>query len=113
MTDRDADTLIHPNGLVVRCEGREYVIPSHFRGLFAIGRGPQCEIVLDSQVVSRLHGCIRATGSGFSYRDMSSNGTILLDGHDEKLLHDDEVSLPDQGALRIHDYLLAFRRQPG
>lgn len=107
------ETLIHPGGLVVRCEGRDYVIPPDFRGLFAIGRGPMCEIVLDSQVVSRLHGCIRATESGFRYRDMSSNGTIVMDGHDEKLLHEDEVILPDSGALRIHGFLLAFRRQPG
>lgn len=103
-------TRVQPRALIVHHQGRDYVIPSHFGGLFAIGRGSSCQIVLDDSVVSRLHGCIRASGLDFVYRDTSSNGTILLDGHDETLIQESEVALPASGALKIGDAVLRFHR---
>lgn len=110
MSGTNHTTRIHTGALIVRYGEREFVIPAHFGGLFAIGRGASCQIVLDSSVVSRLHGCIRAGAGGFLYRDTSSNGTILLNGHDETLIQESEVPLPDAGALRIGDELLRFQR---
>lgn len=103
-------TRIHTGALIVRYAEREFVIPAHFGGLFAIGRGPGCQIVLDSSVVSRLHGCIRVCNGVFLYRDTSSNGTILLNGHDETLVQDAEIPLPEAGTLRIGEERLRFQR---
>lgn len=109
----DQRTRIFPDALVLNHAGRDYVVPPDFNGLFAIGRGTSCQIVLDSPVVSRLHGCIRVAHGGYAYRDTSSNGTVLMSGHDETLIHDREVTLPDAGALKIGNVLLAFCRWNG
>ncbi|HEX7037782.1 MAG TPA: FHA domain-containing protein [Pseudomonadales bacterium] len=109
----DERTRILADSLILNHAGRDYVVPPDFRGLFAIGRGASCQIVLDSPVVSRLHGCIRIAKDAYAYRDTSSNGTILLTGHDETLIHDREVTLPDAGALKIGDVILAFCRWSG
>ena len=39
---------------------------------------------------------------------MSTNGTVLIDGHEELLIHDDEQRLPQIGELRIGDVSLTF-----
>lgn len=109
MSNRTTRTQIQPKALVLRHAGHDYVVPADFHGLFAIGRGASCQIVLDSPIVSRLHGCIRVADQHFTYRDTSSNGTILMTGHDETLVHDREVALPDAGTLKIGDMLLSFR----
>ena len=112
MNEEAERTQIHPRALVVSHAGRNYIVPPDFQGLFAIGRGSSCEIVLDSRIVSRLHGCIRVTNGRYSYRDTSSNGTVVTRGHDETLVHDEEVELPEAGALRIGDVMLHFTTQP-
>jgi predicted component of type VI protein secretion system len=112
MTEDEDRTHIHPRALVVSYAGREYVVPPDFQGLFAIGRGASCQIVLDSKIVSRLHGCIRVTDGRYAYRDTSSNGTIVTLGHDETLVYDEEIDLPETGALRIGDLVLHFRTWP-
>jgi predicted component of type VI protein secretion system len=104
-------TRIRDQALVVSYAGRDYVVPPDFHGLFAIGRGASCQIVVDSMIVSRLHGCIRVSDDCFAYRDTSSNGTVLLAGHDETLVHDSEVALPETGALKIGDVMLPFSRR--
>jgi pSer/pThr/pTyr-binding forkhead associated (FHA) protein len=94
--------------LIVTCAGKEYVIPTDYEGLATVGRGVSCQICVDSSFASRLHGCFRCTQEQFTYRDMSSNGTTLLEGHEEVLVHDDEVPLPKHGSLRIGDTVLSF-----
>lgn len=106
----DERTRILHGALILNHAGRDYVVPPDFRGLFAIGRGTSCQIVLDSPVVSRLHGCIRIAKDDYTYRDTSSNGTVLISGHDETLIHDREVTLPEAGSLKIGDVILAFCR---
>lgn len=105
-------TQMQPRALVVSHAGRSYVVPPDYPGLFAIGRGSSCQIVIDSRVVSRLHGCIRVNNGRYSYRDTSSNGTVVTRGHDETLVYDSEVELPEAGALRIGDALLHFTTRP-
>lgn len=102
-------TRIQARALVLRYAERDYVVPPDFHGLFAIGRGSSCQITVQSNIVSRLHGCIRVDADGrYSYRDTSSNGTIMIDGHDETLVQEEEVLLPESGVLKIGDTLLPF-----
>ena len=43
-----------------------------------IGRGSECDLVLDEPEMSRQHACIESTGSGIYLRDLgSSNGTYV------------------------------------
>jgi hypothetical protein len=43
-----------------------------------IGRGSECDIVLDEPEMSRQHACIESTGSGIYLRDLgSANGTFV------------------------------------
>jgi glycine betaine catabolism B len=109
MTEDAERTQIQPRALVVSYDGRDYVVPPDFQGLFAIGRGTSCQIVLDSRIVSRLHGCIRVTHGRYVYRDTSSNGTVVVKGHDETVVQDSEIELEESGLLRIGDTVLHFR----
>jgi pSer/pThr/pTyr-binding forkhead associated (FHA) protein len=113
MTDDTDPTRIRPRALVVSYGGRDYVVPPDFHGLFAIGRGASCQITVDSKIVSRLHGCIRVTNGLYSYRDTSSNGTIVMTGHDETLVQEAEIELPEAGALKVGDVLLHFACRHG
>lgn len=103
-----ARTRIVPSALVVTHAGRDSVIPPDFRGLVTVGRSESCQISIDSTFASRLHGCFRSGGDHYLYRDMSTNGTVIFDGHDELLLHGDEHRLPAVGELRIGDVALTF-----
>ena len=107
-TPEDA-TLMLPSALVISCDGNDFLVPQDFMGLVTLGRGANCQIRLDSSFVSRLHGCFRSSSEGFHYRDLSSNGTTLLQGHEEALLHDDEVVLPAQCALRVGDRIVSLQ----
>lgn len=104
----DAATVILPAALKLRFAGQEVQVPADFDGLIAVGRGSQCQVRLPSSYVSRLHGCFQATAEGFSYRDMSQNGTVLSQGHEEMLLHETEVLLSGQGQLQMGDQSVAF-----
>lgn len=110
------DTLMQTrlvlDALVVSQAGGQTVIPPDFRGLITVGRSATCQISVASTFASRLHGCFRRSGDHYLYRDMSTNGTILYDGHEEILLHDDERELPAVGELRIGDVTLSFSTQP-
>ena len=104
-------TRLIPNALVVSGAGSHSIIPPDFRGLVTVGRSSSCQISVASTFASRLHGCFRSGGDHYLYRDMSTNGTILYDGHEEILLHDDELRLPAVGELRIGDVSLSFSMQ--
>ena len=101
-------TRIVPSALVVVGAGKSSIIPPDFDGLVTIGRSTTCQISVASDFVSRLHGCIRCAGDHYLYRDMSTNGTVLIDGHEELLIHDDEQRLPVAGELRMGDVSLSF-----
>lgn len=101
-------TRFVPASLIVSWSDQNFVIPPDFRGLVTIGRSASCQIHLDSTFASRLHGCFRYDHEHYHYRDMSTNGTVLYDGHEELLLHDEERLLPEHGELKIGDVSVVF-----
>lgn len=103
-----AQTLIVPRSLLVTTGTSEHLVPPDFRGFVSVGRSESCQICIDSSFASRLHGSFRSDGGRFLYRDMSTNGTLLLGGHEEVLVHDEEVDLPAKGSLRIGEIVLKF-----
>ena len=106
--DDQVDTLFTPGGLQLTHAADRLLIPTDFDGLVSVGRGAHCQICLSSAFVSRLHGCFRWTNEGFSYRDMSQNGTLLQTGHEELLIKDDEVVLRRRGTLVLGDQRIDF-----
>lgn len=67
-----------PVVLYIEREGEETVRVEHER--FIIGRGPTCDLIIDSPRVSREHVCLSRQGARFLIEDLgSSNGTWLGD----------------------------------
>lgn len=65
-----------PTVLVIAREGQEPVRVNQAR--FVIGRGPQCDLVIESPRVSREHVSLTRQGATFLLEDLgSSNGTWL------------------------------------
>jgi hypothetical protein len=55
---------------------REYVIPIR-RGGVLLGRGADCDLVLDDPLVSRHHARISEAGDGVVVEDLSTNGVFI------------------------------------
>jgi hypothetical protein len=49
-------------------------------GSLLIGRGPECEIVLDDALISRLHARIEVSAEGVSIEDLYSTNGVYLNG---------------------------------
>ncbi|GAA5155045.1 hypothetical protein GCM10023340_39630 [Nocardioides marinquilinus] len=60
--------------LLVVAQGREHRFrhPAQLR----IGRAPDCEVVVDAPVVSRLHGLVAAVPGGWTFTDQSAEGSF-------------------------------------
>ncbi len=77
-------------------------------GEFIIGRDANCNIVLDSEHVSRRHCALRVKGDSISLRDLgSANGTFL-----NGIAIKDEVSLSDGDILTIGDIEIVCNNLP-
>ena len=57
------------------CAGRTAFIVT--KNMLAIGRGEECDIVLEGETVSRVHCQISHSGGSFHIRDSSRNGTFV------------------------------------
>jgi hypothetical protein len=106
------ETRFLPGSLAVSWSGGRVVVPVDFGGLVTVGRSPTCQVTIESSFASRLHGCIRSAAGVWLYRDMSRNGTVLYDGHEELLIQDAECELADGVELRIGDQSLRVARNP-
>jgi hypothetical protein len=68
-----------------------------------IGRGSECDLVLDEPEMSRQHACIESTGSGIFLRDLgSANGTYV----NGVLVRDAVLKPGDQIAFDQNRFLL-------
>ncbi len=72
----------------------------HTGGKISIGRSPQCEIVVESTLASRIHCTVQwDKARHFTVADSSSHGTYL---DDKRVV---TAHLPESGVLRIADRL--------
>ncbi|MDR1556841.1 MAG: FHA domain-containing protein [Tannerellaceae bacterium] len=72
-----------------------------------VGRDDSCDIVINNSRVSRIHAQISQEGTGYLYRDSSSNGTringvTLNRGGERHVVVGDSVLLADAEALPWH-----------
>lgn len=72
------------------------------RGVFTIGRGTECDLVLSSQLVSRRHAQLEWNGEVLLIHDLGSSNTTRVN---DKVL-ERETSLEDGDVIQIVDYHL-------
>lgn len=73
--------------IVVGCEGSEQELR---RGSLLIGRGSECELVIQDPLVSRMHARILADEEGVTIEDLYSTNGVYLNGErilQARLLH--------------------------
>ncbi|MET0285690.1 MAG: ATPase, T2SS/T4P/T4SS family [Polyangiales bacterium] len=70
-----------------------------------LGRAPQCEVVLESAAVSRVHATVRIDEDGLEVRDSSTNGTIV----DGALLRQDSTRVPFDVPISLAGHVLTIR----
>jgi pilus assembly protein CpaF len=70
-----------------------------------IGRDPSCDVVLDSELVSRRHACVERHGEELRVRDRSANGTRV----GGTPLRQSSCALPCDAALEIGPYRVRLR----
>ena len=67
-----------------------------------IGRGQECDLVVEAPQASRFHCEIRLNGNNkFSLIDSSTNGTYILQNNVELLFHNETVPLHHSGLLSL------------
>lgn len=93
-------------GAVLRGKGRDFKLPARA----VVGRGADCDVVLDDDSVSRRHAELARDDRGvYLLRDLeSANGTFI----DGKPIGTKPVLVPDQSKVRFGDVELLFWRPP-
>lgn len=97
---KDTEKFVAPSMLFAFPGQEESIQPAKFyleNAVSTIGRAPQCDIVVDSKAVSRLHAKVERDGLRYLLYDVhSANGTFvngrrLRDPH--VLQHEDQIGL--------------------
>ena len=70
-----------------------------------LGRDPSCQLVLDSELVSRRHACVERVGEALHLRDQSVNGTEV----DGAVLHHAQLRVGSRCRMRIGPYRVLAR----
>lgn len=79
------------------------------RGDYYIGRGPECKIRLDSELVSRQHCLLRVTDDAIVLRDLASRNGTLVNG----ILVDGEFALQNGDQVQIGTLVLEVQFDAG
>jgi pilus assembly protein CpaF len=90
--------IIQEDGVADRIE---YVVGP---GPFTIGRQPDCEIFLDSTLVSRRHASLELGASSLRVRDLSTNGTLVGD----EMLKQNAIDVPYDTLLTVGQFQIGF-----
>ncbi len=98
--DRDAPFLVVVQG---KNPGQRFVLT---RERTTIGRARECDLVLDTPVVSAEHARIVRTGEGHSIEDLGSTNGVVINGR--RLQGDELQPLGHGDALTISDHVLLF-----
>ena len=86
--------------LTLRYQGRQYrLTPVLVR--FVLGRGQECDLVVNHASVSRHHAEIRFRNGQFRLFDMSTNGTHVISDSGNTLIHRSDGRLPDSGHMAL------------
>jgi adenylate cyclase len=85
------------------------------QGAIRIGRGQECDLIVDAPQASRCHCEIRHTGNKCILTDASTNGTYVRQNDVELFFHNETVPLHQSGVISLgqscgtdSDYLITF-----
>ncbi|WP_069802228.1 FHA domain-containing protein [Thermogemmatispora onikobensis] len=97
--------------LVVRLQGDIIKTVPLTTPVLRIGRGPESDLMLDHQIISRHHAELRLTPQGCLLTDLgSSNGTLV---GQQRLLPHQPYLLRDGASFQIGPYLLTYEAEAG
>jgi predicted component of type VI protein secretion system len=68
---------------------------------FVLGRGQECDLVINHASVSRHHAEIRFRNGQFRLFDMSTNGTHVITASGNMVIHRSDRHLPDGGRIAL------------
>lgn len=66
---------------------------------YLLGRGDECDQVIDHPTVSREHAEIRYQNGTFLLRDFSTNGSVVIQDQSSTRLHRSTLDLSDKGQI--------------
>src|SRR5512135_1608611 len=115
-TDAATRTRMLPPKAVLRGVSGSYfgkIVP--LRGRLVIGRGSDCDLVLDEPEMSRRHAVIENTGDGMFLRDLGSSNGTFVNGVQVRnaVLHPDDQIAFDQNRFLLEAPGLPSREQAG
>jgi adenylate cyclase len=84
--------------LVLEYNGNKVSLES---GSLRIGRGMECDLVVEAPQASRCHCDIRHSGHKFSLSDGSTNGTYIMQNSVELFFHNETVPLQQSGIISL------------
>ncbi len=70
-------------------------------GSLRIGRGTECDLIVEAPQASRCHCDIRHSGYKFSLIDGSTNGTYIMQNSVELFFHNETVPLQQSGIISL------------
>jgi pSer/pThr/pTyr-binding forkhead associated (FHA) protein len=92
---------------VVQGEGLAQDFPL-LSGVTIIGRGVQCDVVLQHLAVSRQHARITRTSAGYSIEDLGSRNGVMVNGH----LITGPTALGNADTVQICNFVFSFVLRP-
>ena len=115
-TDASTRARIIPPKAVLRGVSGTYfgkIVP--LRGRLVIGRGSDCDLVLDEPEMSRRHAVIENSGDGVFLRDLGSSNGTFVNGVQVRnaVLHPDDQIAFDQNRFLLEAPGLPSREQAG
>ena len=81
---------------------------------FLLGRGMECDQVIDHPTISREHAEFLYRNGQFMLRDFSTNGSVLIQGNKTERLHRSSIELKGRGKIYLgrtlnqHPYCIEF-----
>jgi class 3 adenylate cyclase len=82
-------------------QNKQHIIINHKNPSIIIGRTNECEISINSPMVSRYHAKINYHKGKFIFHDQSTNGSYVKDSKQELFLRREQCLLSDQGPISL------------
>jgi pSer/pThr/pTyr-binding forkhead associated (FHA) protein len=80
--------------IVVNCAGLEHELRT---GSLLIGRLPECDVIIDEALVSRMHARVYAGNEGVTLEDLHSTNGVFLNG--QRIVHAVALNVGDRALI--------------
>lgn len=104
-------TRMLPRALHLIYNSNQYDVTTAPNTRFTLGRSSECNLVLKSDFVSRVHGYVYFSEGKYHYQDTSSNGTQLLSNANDLHLQQDSSELATVGQIIMGGAIINYHTQ--